>query len=67
MLSDLVEQFVADNKAAADEENAIADNLNKAVVDIDSDDEDKFIMDTFYKPTQIQSYPQSQSLIPQTG
>ena len=36
-------------------------NLNEAVVDIDSDNEDNFLMSTFYKPSQTQSQPQPQS------
>ena len=54
-------KFVADNEFA-DEENVIADDLNEA----DIDDEENFLMGTFYKPRQTQSQPQSQSLIPQT-
>ena len=71
VLSDLnlkdtnLEQFVADNEVA-EEEHAIADDLNEAAVDIDSNDEENFLMGTFYKPSQTQSQPQSQSLFLKT-
>ena len=62
-----LEQFFAVNEAAADEENALADDLDEAAVDIDCDDEENFLMGTFYKPSQTQALPQSQSLIHQTS
>ena len=61
-----LEQFVAGNEVA-DVENAIADDLIEAEVNIDSDDEENFLMGTFYKPSQNQCQPLSQSLIPHTS
>ena len=45
-----LEQFVAENEAA-DEANVNNDDLNEAVVDIDSDNEENFLIGTFYKPS----------------
>ena len=59
-----LELFVVDNETVVD--LPIADDLNQAVVDIDSDDENNYLMCTFYKASPSQSQPQSQSLIPQT-
>ena len=52
-----LEHCVADNEAA-DEDNIIADDLNEAVIDIDSDNKEDYLMGTFYK-SQIQTQPQS--------
>ena len=47
------------------EENVIADDPNEAVVDIYSDNEEGYLMGTFYK-SHSQTQPEYQPLIPQT-